>query len=232
MRHCIDSVCGQDFSSWEVVISDDGSSDGTADMMSHGPHDNRIRFIAGGHSGIPSVGRNRALNEARGRFIVPLDDDDMLTPNSLSLRLKAYFLCSTEFPDAFVCGAAYMLEGDCGYPDALSRMRNGLTAYGMPGIGSMPAWEKIHAQTVLAPRTLFDAHGGWNEDPVLRFGEDKELWARWIQAGSRPIYIERPVCFYRLHDNWQLKVTPEQRANRIARRNQIIRDRTEQAISC
>lgn len=212
-----------------MVIADDGSQDGTADMLVS-ESDKRIRFVHGEHSGIPSVGRNRALREARGRFIVPLDDDDMLTPDSLSIRLKAYHLCCNEFPNAFVCGAAYLVFGDGGYEDALRAMSNWLAVYEMPEVpGNIPVWEQIHAQTVLAPRSLFENLGGWNEDPVLRFGEDKELWARWIQSGSRPIYVGRPVCFYRHSDNWQLKVTPEQRANRIARRNQIIGGRTETA---
>ena len=84
--HLADAVkClqGQDFTDWEAVIVDDGSTDATpqiADGLAR--HDNRIRVLHQSNGGV-SVARNHGLDEARGDWIVWLDADDAYVPGAL-----------------------------------------------------------------------------------------------------------------------------------------------------
>lgn len=71
----------------EVVAVDDGSTDGTRDYLRQ-LNDERVRAIFQEHGGAP-VARNRGLDEAEGRFIKFLDDDDWLAEGALSDERKA-----------------------------------------------------------------------------------------------------------------------------------------------
>ncbi len=79
------SVVAQDFGDWELIVVDDGSTDGTAagiDAMAAG--DARVRRVRKANGGVSSA-RNAGLDEARGNYIVFLDADDELAPGALSL---------------------------------------------------------------------------------------------------------------------------------------------------
>jgi teichuronic acid biosynthesis glycosyltransferase TuaG len=82
----IRSVLGQDHSNWELIVVNDGSTDGTARVIS-GFQDPRILVIKQENKGIGAA-RNAALRIMSGSFLVTLDSDDVLPPLSLSSRLK------------------------------------------------------------------------------------------------------------------------------------------------
>jgi len=104
IRRAIDSVLGQSFTDWELVIVDDGSSDGTAEAVSG--IDPRIVVVRQENAGV-YVARNTGLAKARGRWITFLDSDDDWTPGHL--ELSAGFLehhpqehvVTTEFYEAW-----------------------------------------------------------------------------------------------------------------------------------
>lgn len=79
------SVLSQDYSDWNWVVVDDGSSDGTARLVSE-LDDDRITLIRQSNQGV-SAARNRALEHVIGRYVTFLDSDDRLPPQSLSQRV-------------------------------------------------------------------------------------------------------------------------------------------------
>ncbi|GAA4008852.1 glycosyltransferase family 2 protein [Sphingomonas humi] len=79
------SVLGQTFGDFELVVIDDGSTDGTAATVEQFA-DPRLRLVRGPQNqGIP-LARNRALGAARGRYIAWLDSDDLCHPERLAVQ--------------------------------------------------------------------------------------------------------------------------------------------------
>lgn len=84
----LDSVAAQTFTDWECIVIDDGSEDGSADKISeYCRKDNRFKFIALKKNVGVSAARNRAIAVSEGEFILPLDSDDIIYPEYLSLAV-------------------------------------------------------------------------------------------------------------------------------------------------
>jgi glycosyltransferase involved in cell wall biosynthesis len=87
----LSSVQAQSVASWEVVVFDDGSSDGTVDVVGEfAARDARIRLASGTNGGV-SRARNRglALTDRRSKFVVFLDSDDIWEPEALAALVAA-----------------------------------------------------------------------------------------------------------------------------------------------
>ena len=85
----LDSVQAQDVAAWECLCVDDGSTDGTAEVLQrYAATDARFRLFRQENAGV-SVARNRALQEVKGEWILFLDGDDLLAPGLLSALQRA-----------------------------------------------------------------------------------------------------------------------------------------------
>ena len=86
LREAIASVFAQSYSNWELIVVDDGSTDGTrADLVSL--TDRRMHVVPLEHCGNPARLRNVALARAAGRYVAFLDSDDMWMPEKLELQI-------------------------------------------------------------------------------------------------------------------------------------------------
>lgn len=84
----IGSVISQGFENWELIVSDDGSTDATRDIVGDFvSRDPRVRIITGDGNTGPGAARNRALTVATGRWIAYLDSDDLWLPDKLARTL-------------------------------------------------------------------------------------------------------------------------------------------------
>ncbi len=81
ISQCIKSVLDQSFSDFEIVMVDDGSTDGSVELV-HGFLDDRIRLISQTNQGV-SVARNTGITRATGRYVAFLDADDYWEPDLL-----------------------------------------------------------------------------------------------------------------------------------------------------
>ncbi len=85
ISRCLDSVISQTYPNLEILVVDDGSSDGTVDVLrSYAANDDRIRVWQEVHRGV-SIVRNQLLKEASGEYLFFLDADDFLTPDALQI---------------------------------------------------------------------------------------------------------------------------------------------------
>ena len=96
----VDSVLRQTYQDWELIISDDGSIDGTLDMAHNfALYDDRIRVLTAEHRGAVYA-LIAGFNAAKGEFIGQLDSDDLLEPEAIELTVKA-------LDDDIECGMVY-----------------------------------------------------------------------------------------------------------------------------
>ena len=86
LRKAIASVAGQTFSDWELIVVDDGSTDGTREYL-EAIDDRRVRPIVLEHRGITSA-RNAGLRLARGEWVAFHDSDDLWLPEKLEWQLR------------------------------------------------------------------------------------------------------------------------------------------------
>src|SRR5579864_1675986 len=82
LRRAIESVLVQSCQDFEIVVVDDGSKDNPR-AVADSFHDPRIRSICQPNSGAGKA-RNTAIDQAHGRFIAPLDSDDLFLPHHLA----------------------------------------------------------------------------------------------------------------------------------------------------
>src|SRR5689334_490580 len=104
----IESVLAQTWEDWELVIADDASSDGSLDVVRRVP-DCRIRILdACGNVG-PASNWNRAVTEARGRYVKVLCQDDLIYPTCLAEQI-AVLERDANNAVAFVCSRRDIID--------------------------------------------------------------------------------------------------------------------------
>jgi glycosyltransferase involved in cell wall biosynthesis len=89
IQECIESVLVQTYQDFEVIIINDGSTDGTTSILEKYKNDNRIKIINKTNGGIGSAS-NAGIRVAKGEYIIQLDSDDTLIPTALE-ELVVYF---------------------------------------------------------------------------------------------------------------------------------------------
>jgi hypothetical protein len=180
----IDSVLAQDFTDFELIIVDDGSTDGSAELVGEKTCDRRITLVSQSNAG-PGAARNVGAALARGRLLTFLDADDEWRPNLLTVataKLRAH-------PDCAAFTAAFMLEPQHQNRwSKLSGFSEGTWAI-TPDIELGTLTDCIaafHACTAVYRRETFSRLGGFYAEDRCTLGEDVYLWI--LIALNSPIY--------------------------------------------
>ena len=117
---CLDSILGQTFADFELILVDDGSTDGTPEECDeYARRDPRVTVIHQANSG-PSGARNAGIKIARGQWIAFVDSDDRIHPEYLSTLLSAAIGTGSEVA---VCGVQRFSDGA---PAALEPIHEGV----------------------------------------------------------------------------------------------------------
>ncbi len=99
LKEAVESVLGQTLSSLELIIADDGSTDGTEEYGTTLLKESGIRYLRLKNSGLPGKVRNAGAGFAAGKYLAFLDSDDLWKPEKLERQL-AFF---QEHPDLPIC---------------------------------------------------------------------------------------------------------------------------------
>ena len=192
ISRAIKSVIEQTFSDWELVIVDDGSTDGTETVV-RDFDDPRIQFIRQSNRG-PYHSRNTGLKNSCGKLIALLDADDWYEPNHL--RLTVDFL--ERNPQCSLVGTNFY------FIDKTGRKSIGCKPgqiRGEPGDGIIGDYFGAARRNRCFPITncaVFRreciADLGAFDDSLL-LGGDHEFWFRWAMR-SQFGYIDEPTCYY------------------------------------
>jgi len=194
LKQAVDSVLSQDFTDFELIVSDDGSADNTQEMLrSYG---NRIIVIRQENKGV-SAARNRGIVSASGDLIAFLDSDDLWLPKKLSEQIEFF----NANPDALICQTEeiWIRNGVRVNPKKKHRKLSGMI------FEASLLLCLVSPSAVMMRRSLFDELGLFDE--TLPACEDYDLWLR---IGCRyPIFlIDIPLIVKRGGHADQLSAEP------------------------
>lgn len=127
LEESIRSVLSQSYPHWELLAVDDGSTDGSADIIRRfEKEDGRIRYLRTDRpSGSPTVPRNRGIEQARGRFIAFLDSDDAWLPDKLERQMEMF----AKHEDMAICFSNYEKMAEDGARNNRIILAPGQTTY-------------------------------------------------------------------------------------------------------
>lgn len=101
LRPCIDSIVGQTYTEWELLLVDDGSTDGSGDICDEYAAEYEQITVLHKKNGGQASARNEGINRAKGDFISFVDCDDWLEPDMYETMVGTL---NREHADAIVCG--------------------------------------------------------------------------------------------------------------------------------
>jgi glycosyltransferase involved in cell wall biosynthesis len=110
LASAIESVIGQTFTGWELLVVDNGSTDDSVRVAEKYLHDPRVKLIDHRENRYPSIRANEAVKQARGEFISLLYADDYYLPNKLERQLKEFERLDPEFGVVYSLGARLYVE--------------------------------------------------------------------------------------------------------------------------
>ena len=190
VRKAVESVVGQTYGDWELIVVDNGSTDGSGEIVAE-ITDSRIRIVRLEEIIGPGGARNRGVAESTAQWICFLDSDDWWEPTFLEEMAGLI----ERHHDAGIYGTGYYIVKNGKRRLAPIGVDDGFTE------GEVN-YCKVYAKTlcmpltsisVAMPRSVFEECGGFKTH--LRLGEDFDLWIR-IALKHRTVLLNKPLSNY------------------------------------
>lgn len=193
LGEALESARAQTFSDLEIIIVDDGSTDGSPDIARRLRErgDDRIRLFEFDHGGLATA-RNRAIRRARGDYFALLDSDDAWLPDHLERAMNAF----EQDPDLGLVHANIERVDEQGRSIEIPvrHWQSADDAYEAIALRH----EHVSCPTAVVSREAIETVGGFDE----RFNglgcEDRDLWIR-VSERFRLRYLEHVTARYRVH---------------------------------
>lgn len=190
VRAAVDSIRGQTYENWELVICDDASTDRTAEILA-GLADGsagRIVLLRNSQNRKLAYSLNRCLTVATGELVARMDGDDISEPKRLQRQVE--FLMS--HPDCDLVGTGMLRFDASGPADVLAPARN-------PDRFTLRKSMPFFHATIMTYKRVFDAVGNYTVLPRTERGQDYDLWFKFFHAGFAGDNIPEPL--YRVRED-------------------------------
>jgi glycosyltransferase involved in cell wall biosynthesis len=189
----IDSVLGQTLRDFEIVVVDDGSTDGTQEVLLS-RFGQRIKYAYQENRG-RSAARNRGILESSGEYVLFLDSDDLLLSQSLELLssyLDAHAEVGVVYADGYYCDEDGQNIAQISETRPPLRGENMLEALVLSNV-------IVLTHSAMLRRSCLDVLGCPYFDENLSASEDADLWIRLAHSGCVFEYLDELTCKYRMH---------------------------------
>ena len=203
LEEAINSVLGQSYSNFELIIVDDGSTDNSLNIAGEfAKEDKRVTIIALKENRGFAGARNEGLKRARGEFITGMDSDDIMLPDAIKVRVE--FLNSHPEVD-LVFGKIDKVIDKEGNPienafsEEIQHFYQRNKEYNFYGKLKKLELRIPNADvTSMFRRDLLFREGYYEES--LLVGADIDFFCRIFRM-SNPACVPEPIIFYRLHES-------------------------------
>jgi glycosyltransferase involved in cell wall biosynthesis len=227
VKDAVESALSQRYPCQEVIVVDDGSTDGSAPLLrqTFGSH---IRVLEKPNGGV-STARNLGASMATGDYIAYLDSDDLWEPDHNQMAADAIALTGGVPALIFCDFRRYEMRSESFYPQTntqlFPRLYRRLTllqddiyrADGLAALQCVIEDYPFFPSTFVLHRSL---HDDYRWDPAVRYSEDFNFVAK-IADRYPMIYIDRPLVQVRMHSsnksaNWRAKLESHMQTLRAA----------------
>lgn len=196
VRETLESVVGQSFPDWEMIVTDDRSSDNSwAEIQKI--EDKRIRrVLRPTNSGLANIPRNEMIRAARGKYLAFLDGDDVWLPEKLERQVR-FMEDNPNYPFSHVACMVIDPDGKDLYP------RNGGRYPPNGDCFRELMWKCfICTSTVMVRRDFLNEVGLFSEERCLRNnGDDTEFFLRCARKGKIGMPTQDVLARYRWDNN-------------------------------
>lgn len=177
----LDSVLASTYSNIEVIVVDDGSSDGTVRIANeYAARDSRVRVYEQKHGGVCNA-RNFAIEQSKGELILPVDSDDLITPDFIA---DAVDVILSDDDVKVVCPQAEYIGERSG--------KWNLPAFDI----NLLARKNILCATALYRKSDWEKTGGYNRELSAR--EDWDFWISMLKNGGKVKTLPKVSFYYRI----------------------------------
>lgn len=180
LHEAVASILAQDYPAFELIIVDDGSTDGAVEALPGGMRrDARVRVLATPHRGVAAAMR-AGVRIAQGRFIARMDADDVALPG----RLRRQIAYLAARPDIGIAGGEVALFRDGGVRDGFRLYQDWLNALREPADIAREIYieSPVPNPTAVFRREVYEALDGYRD---TEWPEDYDLFLRAHAAGIR-----------------------------------------------
>ena len=188
LRECLESIAAQEMTDWEAIVVDDASTECDLEEVVAELHDARFRVIRHTRNRGEGAARNTGFESARATLVLPMDSDDKLHPEFLSVATRALVGASPEVDCVYTDFQLFGASSEVWRNTADRTLRDILHAQWIPGPGT------------LMRRAVWERTGGYSDADVLRRGNaDWDFWIGALAAGAMPMHLPLPLYLYRRH---------------------------------
>ena len=187
---CLDSILGQDYPDFEVIVCDDCSVDGTYErLLERQRCDVRIKVLRNSTNKRQAFSLNRCYEESSGEYLMLHDADDMSLPNRMGAQVD---VLERERGIAFVsCAMRLFDESNPSLDKVVAIAKEYPTK--LDFLGKQP----FHHPATMLRRDCFDAVGGYRVCDETRRNQDFDLYARLYAAGFKGKNMGEALYLYR-----------------------------------
>lgn len=188
IKETVESALAQTFQDYEIVIVDDGSTDGSLEIVKK-IHSDKVRIIQQPNQGV-AVARNTGIENANGEYIAFLDADDVWHPD----YLKTIAELIENYPQSDIFVTAYevlMKNGKVNMSTQLTPGKGCLESYWLT---LTEKYDFVWTSATVIGRTALQKAGMFK--PGEKIGQDLDMWARVARNNPRVAYSSKACVTY------------------------------------
>jgi|TARA_B110000977_G_scaffold65173_1_gene88799 glycosyltransferase involved in cell wall biosynthesis len=184
----IKSVLDQSYSTLEVIVVDNYSTDNTRELV-ESIKDKRVRFLRFQNGGSIAAARNYGWRKSNGTLVAFLDADDKWLPDKLAKQVPCHFPISNTISHHNLRFFGSRSNGKT----------SGRKLSTVSLLDLLTRGNALATSSVIVSRSLLESSKGFSEEAEIVSAEDFELWLRLAEKGANFRFLRKTLGSYRIH---------------------------------